>query len=50
MIKIKGLDLHGFSDTAEYLYSELADRIHDEYGLNVAMVTGSVDGMCTIKN
>lgn len=38
-----------FSDTAEYLYSELADRIHDEYGLNVAMVTGSVDGMCTIK-
>lgn len=46
----KVLIFTAFSDTAEYLYSELADRIHDEYGLNVAMVTGSVDGMCTIKN
>lgn len=45
----KVLIFTAFSDTAEYLYSELADRIHDEYGLNVAMVTGSVDGMCTIK-
>lgn len=45
----KVLIFTAFSDTAEYLYSELADRIHDEYGLNVAMVTGSVDGMSTIK-
>lgn len=45
----KVLIFTAFSDTAEYLYSELADRIHDEYGLNVAMITGSVDGMCTIK-
>lgn len=45
----KVLIFTAFSDTAEYLYSELADRIHYEYGLNVAMVTGSVDGMCTIK-
>ena len=45
----KVLIFTAFSDTAEYLYSELADRIHDEYGLNVSMVTGSVDGMCTIK-
>lgn len=45
----KVLIFTAFSDTAEYLYSELADRIHEEYGLNVAMVTGSVDGMCTIK-
>ena len=45
----KVLIFTAFSDTAEYLYSELADRIHDEYGFYVAMVTGSVDGMCTIK-
>ena len=45
----KVLIFTAFSDTAEYLYSELSDLIHDEYGLNVAMVTGSVDGMCTIK-
>lgn len=45
----KVLIFTAFSDTVEYLYSELADRIHNEYGLNVAMVTGSVDGMSTIK-
>ena len=45
----KVLIFTAFSDTAEYLYSELSDRIHDEYGLNVAMITGSTDGMCTIK-
>ena len=45
----KVLIFTAFSDTAEYLYSEMAESIHDEYGLNVAMVTGSVDGMCTIK-
>ena len=45
----KVLIFTAFSDTAEYLYSELSDRIHDEYRLNVAMVTGSSDSVCTIK-
>lgn len=45
----KVLIFTAFSDTAEYLYSELAGRIHNEYGLNVAMITGSVEGMSTIK-
>ena len=44
----KVLIFTAFSDTAQYLYKELAGRIHDEYGLNVAMVTGSADDKCTI--
>ena len=38
-----------FSDTAEYLYSELSGWIKNEYDLNTAMITGSVDGKCTIR-
>ena len=45
----KVLIFTAFSDTAEYLYSELVDYIHNEYGLHTAMVTGSVDGVCSIK-
>lgn len=45
----KVLIFTAFSDTAEYIYSELSDLIHDAYGLNVAMVTGSSDAMCTIN-
>lgn len=44
----KVLIFTAFSDTAEYLYSELSSRIHEEYGLNVAMVTGSSTEKCTI--
>src|SRR5574344_1659868 len=44
----KVLIFTAFSDTAEYLYSELSDLIHDEYGLNVAIVTGSSAEKCTI--
>lgn len=32
-----------FADTAEYLYKELAPRIKDNHGLNVALVTGTGD-------
>lgn len=38
-----------FSDTADYLYSNLAQALKDGYGLNVAEVTGSVNGRSTIK-
>ncbi len=44
----KVLIFTAFSDTAEYLYSELAHHIHNKYGLNVAMVTGSSEDECTI--
>ena len=38
-----------FSDTAEYLYNSLADRIKRSEGLNVAMVTGDVEARSTLK-
>lgn len=38
-----------FSDTAEYLYTELSVWIKRKYGLNTAMITGSVDGKSTIE-
>lgn len=44
----KVLIFTAFSDTAEYLYAELSNRIYDKYGLNVAMVTGSSVEQCTI--
>lgn len=38
-----------FSDTAEYLYNCLADKIKGKYGLNVALVTGDVEARSTLK-
>lgn len=38
-----------FSDTALYLYNNLAGRIKDRYGLNVAIVTGDIDARSTLK-
>lgn len=38
-----------FSDTAEYLYNYLADKIKSKYGLNVALVTGDVEARSTMK-
>ena len=38
-----------FSDTALYLYNNLAGRIKDRYGLNVSIVTGDIDARSTLK-
>ena len=38
-----------FSDTAVYLYDNLADAIKEKYGLNVALVTGTVEARSTLK-
>ena len=44
----KVLIFTAFADTADYLYSELADRIKTSSGLNVALITGTTEGRCTI--
>ena len=38
-----------FSDTAEYLYDNVRVFIKTHYGLDTAMITGTVDGRTTIK-
>ena len=45
----KVLVFTAFSDTAEYLYKCLADKIKEKYGLNVALVTGDVEARSTLK-
>ena len=45
----KLLIFSAFADTAEYLFEQLAPILKRKYGLNTAMVTGSVDGKSTIK-
>ena len=45
----KVLVFTAFSDTAEYLYKCLADKIKEKYGLNVALVTGDVEARSTMK-
>lgn len=37
-----------FADTAQYLYSELADRLKQDYGLDSAVVTGGSNPSTTI--
>ncbi|MBI9050017.1 MAG: DEAD/DEAH box helicase family protein [Anaerolineaceae bacterium] len=37
-----------FSDTAEYLYAHVSAFIKQKYGLNTAIITGSIDGRTTI--
>ena len=44
----KVLIFTAFADTADYLYSELADKIKTVCGLNVALITGATEGRCTI--
>ena len=38
-----------FSDTAVYLYENLAERIKERTGLNVALITGDVEARSTVK-
>ena len=38
-----------FSDTAEYLYENVSKYIKDKYGLETAVITGTIDGKTTIK-
>lgn len=38
-----------FADTAEYLYNNLAPGIKNKYGLDTAIVSGSIEGKSTIK-
>ena len=45
----KILIFSAFSDTTEYLYKHVSDYIQQKYGLNTAMITGSVDGRTTAK-
>ena len=37
-----------FSDTAEYLYEHVSDFAKEKYGLNTALITGSIDGRVSI--
>ena len=45
----KVLIFSAFSDTADYLYDNVSTYIKKQYGLNTAMITGTVDGRTTIK-
>ena len=38
-----------FSDTAEYLYEHVSAYIKKKYGLDTAVITGSIDGKTTIN-
>ncbi len=37
-----------FADTAEYLYSNVSEYVKSNFGLETALITGSVDGKTTI--
>ena len=38
-----------FADTAQYLYDNISALIKELFGLNTAMITGSIDGKTTIE-
>lgn len=38
-----------FADTAEYLYENVSKYVKERFGLDTAMISGSVDGMTTAK-
>ena len=39
-----------FADTADYLYEHISKYVKSTYGLDTAMVSGTVDGKATVKN
>lgn len=45
----KVLIFSAFSDTAEYLYDQVAAYMKSRYSLDTAVVTGTIDGRTTIK-
>ncbi|MBE2896636.1 DEAD/DEAH box helicase family protein [Pasteurellaceae bacterium HPA106] len=45
----KVLVFSAFADTAEYLYEHVSTFIKKRYGLDTALITGSIDGKTTIK-
>ena len=45
----KALIFSAFSDTAEYLYEHVSKYVKKEYGLDTAVITGTIDGKTTIK-
>ncbi len=45
----KLLIFSAFSDTAEYLYNNVSTFVKDKYGLDTALITGSIEGKTTIK-
>ena len=38
-----------FADTADYLYNAVSEYAKEKYGLDTAIITGSIDGKTTIK-
>lgn len=44
----KVLIFTAFADTANYLYEQLSDRILNDCGLHMALITGSTEGKCTL--
>lgn len=45
----KVLIFSAFADTVDYLYDNVSSYINKKYGLDSAMITGTVDGRTTIK-
>ena len=45
----KAIIFSAFSDTAEYLYDHVSKHVKSKYGLDTAVITGSIDGRTTIK-
>ncbi|MCD8189901.1 MAG: SNF2-related protein [Clostridiales bacterium] len=45
----KVLIFSAFTDTAEYLYEHISRFVKNQYGLDTAVITGTVEGRTTIK-